>query len=73
MPEVRHPNGDVLTVPDQLVGYYEREHGCTRILSEQEIEQLKGAELDQALTDHGLPKSGKADEKRARLADEQEN
>lgn len=32
-------------------------------------EELKGAALDQALTDAGLPKTGTADEKRQRLAD----
>lgn len=34
-------------------------------------QQIKGAELDAALDDAGLSKSGSADEKRQRLADHQ--
>lgn len=71
MPEL-HRGGDVIAVPDQLVDYYERQ-GWDRVFTPAEIEHLKGAELDQALVDKGLPKSGKADEKRARLADEKES
>jgi hypothetical protein len=72
MPELRHSNGDVIAVPDQLVEYYERQ-GWERKFTPAEVENLKGAELNQALVEHGLPKSGKADEKRARLAEDQEN
>ncbi len=36
-------------------------------------EQLKGKALDAALTDAGLPLSGSADEKRARLAEHRGN
>jgi hypothetical protein len=71
MPEIRHPNGDVTAVPDQLVEYYERQ-GCERILTPQEIENLKGAKLDQALADKGLPTTGLADEKRELIADAQQ-
>jgi hypothetical protein len=38
---------------------------------EQQPEELRGEALDQALEDAGLPKSGTADEKRARLAQRQ--
>ena len=34
-----------------------------------EAEKLTGADLDKALTDRGLPKTGNADEKRARVAE----
>lgn len=37
----------------------------------QDPEELKGEALDAALEDAGLPKSGSADEKRARLAEHQ--
>lgn len=69
MPELRR-DGDVIAVPDQLVEYYERQ-GWDRIRTPQEIESLRGAALDAALEEEGLPKSGKADDKRARLADDQ--
>lgn len=36
---------------------------------EVDASELKGAALDQALEDAGLPTTGKADEKRARLAE----
>ena len=36
-----------------------------------QVEPLKGRELDAALDDAGLPKTGTADEKRQRLADHQ--
>lgn len=37
----------------------------------EETEELKGAALDEALEAAGLPKTGTADEKRARLAEHQ--
>lgn len=44
-----------------------------RALRDKPAIDLRGAELDQALEDAGLPKSGTAGQKRARLADHQES
>lgn len=69
MATVRNPeNGDVRVVPDVLVGKYEA-RGFERQPDATTPELLKGAALDQALEDAGLPKTGSADEKRARLAE----
>jgi hypothetical protein len=56
------PNADVVV---QAADAFEPEP----ILSEDEALALKGAALDEAIDKAGLPKSGTADEKRARLAE----
>lgn len=69
MPTFRHPTKpDVVVVPDVLVERYEA-RGFERLPDPSTPELLKGAALDAALEDAGLPKSGTADEKRARLAE----
>jgi hypothetical protein len=66
MPPELDPDAPNLTgVTAQAAEAYEPE----RVLSEDEVAELKGAALEQKLTDAGLSKSGTADEKRARLAE----
>lgn len=68
----RGSNGqpDVISVPGILADWMDRNPEWERIPEPTPpAEELKGAELDEALEEAGLPKSGKADEKRARLAD----
>jgi hypothetical protein len=74
MPQFRTPSG-VVSVSEQLVDY-SSQRGWERIYTEdekaalvEEAAELKGPDLDEALEKKGLPKSGKADEKRARLAE----
>lgn len=80
MPQYRHASGDVVTVSEALVGYMDAQPGWQRELTneekvviEQEVAELKGADLDNELDKAGLPKTGLADEKRARLAENKEN
>jgi hypothetical protein len=69
MATFQHPTkGDVVVVPDVLVESYEA-RGFERLPDTSTPELLKGAALDVALEDAGLPKTGSADEKRARLAE----
>lgn len=63
----------VITVPDEIAEYMDRNPDWERIPEPgPDPEDLKGVELDKALEEAGLPKSGKADQKRARLADHAE-
>ena len=65
MPPELDPDAPNLGVLVQAEAAYEGE----RVLSEDEVAELKGAALDDALGKAGLSKSGTADEKRARLAE----
>lgn len=68
----RPSTGDVVTVPDELTRLYDSRPDWERAdPSGDPVEEvnLKGAALDEALEDAGLPKSGSADEKRARLTE----
>ncbi len=75
--QLRTPAGDVNTVDESLVGYYQQQGWTVEptaadlaaIAAEAEAQQLKGAALDEALEEAGLPKTGTADEKRQRLAE----
>ena len=69
MAQFRHTNGDVANVSPALVEYMAAQPGWSREYTDEEAAELKGAELERALTESGLPKSGTADEKRERLAD----
>lgn len=60
-------NGDVITAKGAVEDHYAANPLWVRVISPDEAEELKGAALDTALEEHGLPKSGKADEKRERL------
>ncbi len=62
-------NGDVVTAHGPVADHYLTRWDWERVVSEAEAAELKGAELDAALESAGLPKSGLADEKRARLAE----
>lgn len=65
-------NNDVRVVPDELEGQYtDRGWEAGARTGVPAAEELKGAALDEALDAAGLPKSGSADEKRARLAEHQ--
>ena len=67
--EVKHKNFDeTARVPLRGLARYES-RGWSRV--EAPADELKGKELDAALDAAGLPKSGSADEKRARLAEHQ--
>lgn len=74
MPQLLDPKThDVHTVPDDLVDYYHRQGWVDYVDPELVAAaaaalELKGA--DEAPNDAGLPKSGKADEKRQRLAEQ---
>jgi hypothetical protein len=69
--------GDVVEVPDdRYEGYVPDEaHRSGTAIPWSEIEapidtgEIRGAALDKALEDAGLPKTGTADEKRQRLAE----
>lgn len=64
MQQIRNPRtGGVQSIPDALSGFMEA-RGWVPAHSD-----LKGAALDEALEKAGLPKTGTADEKRARLAE----
>jgi hypothetical protein len=80
MPQYRHASGDIVTVSETLVGYMDAKPGWQRELTdeekaaiEEEVAELKGADLNNELDKAGLPKTGLADEKRARLAEKKEN
>lgn len=67
---------DVVDVPDdRYEGYVPAEehrspdHPWSEIEAPIDTGEIKGAALDQALEDAGLPKTGTADEKRQRLAE----
>lgn len=69
-------SGDVIVVQDESVGYYKStgqwvpsEETEAVDVEEPAAVELKGEALDDALRDSGLPLTGTADEKRARLAD----
>lgn len=76
MPQLLDPKtNDVHVVGDELVDYYRRQGWVDYVDPELVAAaaaalELKGADLDEALDDAGLPKSGKADERRQRLADQ---
>lgn len=64
--------GDVETIPVEMQDKYDNNPifaAWSRFVPESEAADLKGAALDEALEDAGLPKSGSADDKRARLAE----
>lgn len=64
--------GDVRVVPAELEDRYtERGWEAGTRTGAPAPDELKGAALDEALDAAGLPKSGSADEKRARLAEHQ--
>lgn len=65
MPAELDPDAPNSGVVAQAAGVYEPE----RILTDDEVAELKGKALDDALDAAGLSKSGTADEKRARLAE----
>lgn len=69
--------GDVITAEGPVATMYGRRPDWEEYVAPESAdtpdEELKGAALDQALEDAGLPKSGSADEKRARLAEHQAN
>jgi membrane-bound lytic murein transglycosylase B len=68
MQQFRNPRtGGVQSVPDVLAGFM-KQRGWVPAQSD-----LKGAALDEALEKAGLPKTGTADEKRARLAEHNHN
>jgi hypothetical protein len=67
MPEGLDAND--LRAPDSLDEVLALESLPEQILSEEEVADLKGAALEEALVNAGLSKSGTADEKRARLAE----
>jgi hypothetical protein len=63
-------NGDVRVVPDALEQRYaDRGFEVTARSEATADSALKGKALDEALDAAGLPKTGSADEKRARLAE----
>jgi hypothetical protein len=63
-------NGDVRVVPDALEQRYaDRGFEVTARSEKPAAGELKGKALDEALDAAGLPKTGSADEKRARLAE----
>jgi hypothetical protein len=64
-------NGDVRVVPDALEQRYADRGFEVTARSERPAagSDLKGKALDEALDAAGLPKTGSADEKRARLAE----
>ena len=65
---------DVRVIPAELEQQYvDRGFEVTARATAPESSELKGAALDDALDAAGLPKSGTADEKRARLAEHQAN
>lgn len=72
----RASTGDTVTVPDELAAKYEANPAWEAgpgPASTSNVDQVKGAALDAALDAAGLPKTGSADEKRARLAEHEEN
>ncbi|WP_447643168.1 hypothetical protein [Nocardioides zeae] len=70
MPQMKHPNGDVRVIPVALVEQYESKGWeVTDVRVAEVIATLKGADLDKALTEAGLPKGGTVAQKRARLAE----
>lgn len=70
MPQQMKRGHDVRVIPDALVEKYTaRGWEPTGAAASGDDGVLRGAALDQALEDAGLPKSGTADEKRARLAE----
>ena len=60
--------GDVIYVPASLRASFEREGWTPTETTETDTPKLSGKALDEALRQAGLPTSGKADEKRERLA-----
>ncbi len=71
----RASTGDTVTVPDALVAKYEADPRWESVAPKAAPgdDGLKGQALDDALEAAGLPKTGSADEKRARLAEHEEN
>lgn len=69
MPQQMKRRGDVRVIPDVLVEQYKARGWEPAGSAPADGEALKGAELNQALEDAGLPKTGSADDKRARLAE----
>lgn len=67
----RASTGDTVTVPDVLVAKYEADPLWEPVQTSASaaVADLKGKALDAALDDAGLPKTGNAEEKRARLAE----
>jgi hypothetical protein len=59
----------VITAEGALADVYRRDATYTEVVDAAEVEDLKGKALDKALHDAGLPTSGSAADKRARLAD----
>lgn len=57
-----HSTGDVITIPDVAVDYYE----SLGWVADEDVP--KGVALDEALDEADLSKAGTADEKRTRLA-----
>lgn len=71
-------SGDVISVEPILVDYYQAQGTWEQVLDPTEAEKvaeilaasnLRGEALDEALEEHDLPKSGKADEKRKLLVE----
>jgi hypothetical protein len=77
MAQLKHAvSGDVIVVEDALADYFKTQGPWQDVVTEEDVAaevavagELKGAELDAALEESGLSKSGSADEKRQRLAD----
>ena len=61
--------GDVVTVPPALEAKYDASHIWEHQPHPNDPQELRGAALDAALEEAGLPKTGSADEKRARYAE----
>lgn len=66
-PTTENPSGNPQTGQDSSAPSTDGESKTSPESADQP--ELKGAELDQALTDRGLSKTGTADEKRARVAE----
>lgn len=67
---MRNPKtGDVKVIPVEVEDRYTGRGWEQHTSSTSDSADLKGAALDEALESAGLPKSGTADEKRARYAE----
>ena len=70
MPNMTNRSGDVRDVAAELVPFMEaRGYSLTEAAAAEVSDELKGESLDDALKDAGLPRTGTADEKRARYAE----
>jgi hypothetical protein len=67
-----HGNTAVVEVHGAVADAYRQDPTYTEVLSEEEVEELKARELDAELSKRRLSRKGRADEKRARLLEQQE-